>query len=281
MVELQDRPLVAPTDIVAVAQPKLPAVVAGSARPVVFERQAQFEDLMELRGQAPDPFKLRHIVLNGGASWGPVLAGAAVAIGLPLELVAAVSGTAVATSAVALLIGGLVVGGIFNRELPSPLAMVTRYNHLRERDLRFLGNLTEASPVEQAVVGLMAARWLTRIDKQRVYGEEAYAILEDIIAKGKTLDEAVVRRAQRLVDLHDATVNHRDGRPLYALTTDQVNHIVSQFDALDPDDRASCGAELMKRYFKGEVARHHVQSHEAARRLYRTLRNGVKHTTGD
>ena len=278
MVELKDKPLVSPTNVIAVAQQKLPAVVTET-RAIVFQRQDQFEDLMELRGKAPAPRRLVYGIFNGGASWGLVFGGAAAAIGFPLEAVGLMTTLGAAVTAGTVLMTGLVLGAIAGKDVASPLSLVTRRKHLTSQDLQFLGNIKEAPAVEQAVVGILAERWVARIDEQRVYGEKAYAMLEDVIAKKNALPYEILVRAKRIVAVHDATRHPEYGYRLWSLTAAQAYTIADAVEALDPADRASCAAELRQRYFKGEVERHHIEDHKATRRLYRVLHDGTNESS--
>ena len=228
---------------------------------------------MELRGQEPKPELLRYRLLNRPASWGVVLAAATAAIGAPVLAFMALPLWMAAVGAGGALVVGSAVGALF--EATSPLALVTRLNHLREADLKFLGDLSEASPIEQAIVGSLATRWVRRIDNQRVNGEAAYANLEDIIAHAKTLPEDVRQRADKMVALYDATNDH-NGKPLEKMTDDQARNLISAFQSLPVEDQPVVAHELMVRYFKGEVSRHGVESHQKARDLYRALRDGMK-----
>ncbi len=276
MVDVREKPLVSPANVIAVSPSQVPAVVTAPARPMVFERQEQFSDLMEVRGQAPHPMKIRNALFDVGGSWGIVLGGVAAALGVPLELAGLVTTSGALAVAGFFLASGFVIGGMFSKELPSPLALVAGWNHLYASDLAFLGDMREASLVDQAVVGILAERWVARIDKQRVHGEEAYAILEGLIAKRRTLDLDVIKRARSLVELYDSTVHPEHGWNLRNLTADQAKRIVAAVEALDPADKPSCGAELKKRFFKGEVERYDIATHQAARNLYRALRDAER-----
>lgn len=258
----------------AATTPQLPAVVQKN--PIsVFQRQDKFDQLMELRGENAAPTKFRNRLFNHPCSWGLVAAGVAAAVGGPLVAIGLIPLAAplIAGGAGAFLGGFL--GITFLEDSPSPVSVLARNNALRQRDLKFLSGSAESGPLQQAIDGQLAARWIARIDRQRVHGEAACADLEDIVSHSKTLPAEIRKRAERVVAVYDATVDDSGRRPK-ELSDYRVSSIIESVRRLDDADAPGCAAELMKSYFKGDVPRYRCETHGKSRDLYRALREAMR-----
>ena len=264
------------TALVTVAAPQLPAPLDLAAAPSALRFQQRFSDIIELRGKAPKPTNLIHRFFNGTPAWGVVGAAAAAAVSIPLFAL----GLDIALPF--LVIGGglgtfvpAFIGSVAYNEFATPFNALTRGKHLKEKDLAFLAGLEKASPTEQAVIGLLAERWMKRIDSQFVNGEAAFARIEDLANNGKKMPQDAQDTATAIVALQDAMVDHH-GRPRKEFGSTAVSNLVEAFKNLPALEQRACAPLLMALYFKGEVVRVKIDKHEDARALYRALRDGAR-----
>lgn len=258
---------------VATALPKVAPTPAPLTH-VVGAHDVRFTQLIGARGANPAPTGVLARALSSPASWIP-LSGAAAALvtspsvllfGWPGYVAMGVSAGAAAFAAFCMEVD------VPKKGYPSPLALITRHRHLKADELTFAHEAAAVSPLAQATMATLAKRWLTRVDDQKVVGDQAFTELEDLIAKAAALPAEVRQQADAIVALHDAMLDPKTGRPWRRLDDATVENLVGRFQALPDVERAAAGPELMARYFKNEVPRLSFESNPASRKLYRALR---------
>lgn len=275
-VATMDAPLATTSTALVPAAPLLPAPLPVAAAPNALRYEQRFGDLIALRGKDPKPTKFVHRFFNGTPAWGVVGGAVAAALTLPLValgLEAAVPMFFIGTGACTFI--PAFIGGLAYNEFATPFSLLTSGKHLKEKDLAFLDGLENASPTERAVIGLLARRWMARIDSQFVHGEAAFARIEDLANAGEQMPSDARETARKIVALQDAMVDSH-GRPQTKFASYEIRKLVQAFKDLPPVEQRACAPHLIKLYFKGEVVRVKVEKHEDARALYRALRDGSK-----
>lgn len=223
------------------------------------------------RGLHPTPTSLIGRVFNHSMSWGIVASVSGFVATSPVLLVGTGPGIAAMGTAAGLggFLGAMLGDLTANR---SPLEVVASYRTLTPEHVAFIEKESAESPLACAVLGLLAERWIKRIDSQRVRGNEAMLTLERAAKRVESVPPEVRAEAERAMALGDAVVG-ADGQFNRRLSDADVQAVLTAFENISANQRQSTAAELLRLYFKGDVPRVHFETQPGERRLYRALRD--------
>lgn len=260
-------------ELVPVSTP-VPALKTNGVQ-TALDYQRDFGALMETRGKNPTPVSFRNRVLDTGIVWGALGAAVVTALGLPAIPLFGVAAFEVvlATASMVGLFGFMAGVPLIGDALaPSPLSVLSRRRDLKPSDLAFLEAKKDLPPLETAVLGLLAERWMKTVDKQRVHGLEAYAVLDRVAKRGQEMPEEVRKHAQAIIAMRDAVLDPANDQPWRELSAKAATEIATAFKGLPEAERETMRPHLLATYFKGERARIHVATHAAERELYLALK---------